>query len=136
MEFSADYLNNVDSEHLPGDMGIRVLELGDDYALLELKLDKRHMDLNGYAHGGAIAALADTTAGYPTYTGRPEESKGFTTSEFKLNFLRPALAGDTLRCRSKLINKGRSNWIWDATVFNPESGKNIAEYRCTNIILY
>ena len=136
MKMDAAFFNENDLENHPGSMGMRVVEIGEDHAVLEMRLEQHHMNLNGFAHGGGIASLADTTCGYPTKANLPEDAKGFTTSEFKIHFLRPAQIGDTLRCRSKRIHQGKTNWIWDATVYNADTDKNIAEFRCTNIIFY
>ena len=39
-------------------------------------------------------------------------------------------------CRASLLHGGRTTQVWDAHMTNQESGKLIAAFRCTQIILY
>jgi 1,4-dihydroxy-2-naphthoyl-CoA hydrolase len=52
----------------------------------------------------------------------------------KTNFVATALDG-TLSCESTLVHGGRTTQVWDATVTN-EAGKNLALFRCTQLLLY
>jgi 1,4-dihydroxy-2-naphthoyl-CoA hydrolase len=64
----------------------------------------------------------------------PAGATGFTTIELKTNFLGTALAG-TLLCEAKRVHGGRTTQVWDATVTD-ESGKTLALFRCTQLLLY
>ena len=57
----------------------------------------------GSFHGGAIASLADNAL---TFAGGTVLGVAVVTSEFKINFLRPAL-GDSLVARATVVHKGR-----------------------------
>ena len=41
---------------------------------------------------------------------------------------------EDILCESKIIHKGRTTQVWDATVFNPDNKKKIALTRCTQFI--
>jgi 1,4-dihydroxy-2-naphthoyl-CoA hydrolase len=90
---------------------------------------------NGYLHAGAIIALADTAAGYGCVASLPEGATGFTTIELKANFLGTATKG-TLRCEAMRAHGGRTTQIWDATVTSENTGKTLALFRCTQLLLY
>jgi uncharacterized protein (TIGR00369 family) len=90
---------------------------------------------NGYLHAAAVVALADTACGYGCIASLPEGGSGFTTIELKTNFLGTATEG-VLGCEAKLLHGGRTTQIWDAIVTNEESGKALALFRCTQLILY
>jgi uncharacterized protein (TIGR00369 family) len=90
---------------------------------------------NGYLHAAAVIALADTACGYGCIASLPEGASGFTTIELKTNFLGTATEG-VLRCDAALVHGGRTTQIWDATVTNEESGKRLALFRCTQLLLY
>ena len=42
----------------------------------------------------------------------------------------------TLTCTAKVEHKGRNTQVWDAVVKSKETGKTIALFRCTQMILY
>ena len=90
---------------------------------------------NGYLHAAAVIALADTTCGYGTLTDLPEGAQNFTTIELKSNFLGTAREG-IVTCVATRVHGGRTTQVWDATVTDDLSGKTIALFRCTQLILY
>ena len=65
----------------------------------------------------------------------PEGATNFTTAELKANFIGTALTG-RLSCEARLMHGGRTTQVWDAEVKSEASGKTIALFRCTQIILY
>jgi 1,4-dihydroxy-2-naphthoyl-CoA hydrolase len=89
---------------------------------------------NGYLHAGSVVALADTACGYGCIASLPDGGTGFTTIELKTNFLGTAREG-TLECEASRVHGGRTTQVWDATV-RDESGKTLALFRCTQLVLY
>jgi uncharacterized protein (TIGR00369 family) len=89
---------------------------------------------NGFLHAATVVALADTTCGYGTMATLPEDATGFTTIELKTNFVGTARDGIIL-CRGSAVHLGRSTQVWDATVSAEASGRAIAVFRCTQMIL-
>ncbi len=90
---------------------------------------------NGFLHAGSVVALADTTAGYGCVLNLPEGASGFTTIELKSNHLGTARDG-TVECVAKPVHLGKTTQVWDAVVSHRESGKTIALFRCTQMVLY
>ena len=132
---SPEFFNERDKTKLPGSLGIHALEIGSDYCLLEMPLQEKHMNLRGFVHGGSVVTLADSAAGYGTYANLPDGAEAFTTVELKCNFIR-GISGGTLECRAKCIHQGKTTQVWDSHVTDRESGKVVAEFRCTQMILY
>jgi 1,4-dihydroxy-2-naphthoyl-CoA hydrolase len=128
-------LNNRGTGTLPGLIGIEVLETSEDRLRSRLQLREELLAPNGYLHAATIIALADTSCGYGTFVTLPEGAKGFTTVELKSNFLGTKRKG-VIECEAKLIHGGGTTQVWDATVSDGESGKTIALFRCTQMILY
>jgi uncharacterized protein (TIGR00369 family) len=100
-----------------------------------LDLREELMAPNGYLHAATVVALADTSCGYGTFVNLPEGAEGFTTIELKSNFL-GTKRGGAIACRAGLVHSGRTTRVWDATVSDEGSGKPIALFRCTQMILY
>ena len=90
---------------------------------------------NGYLHAGTVITLADTLCGYGCVANLPDGASGFTTIEVKSNFLGTATEG-SLTCKATLIHGGRTTQVWDAPVVHEQTGKTIALFRCTQMVLW
>jgi uncharacterized protein (TIGR00369 family) len=101
----------------------------------ELTVRQSHMAPNGYLHAGTVVTLADTSAGYGCRANFPAGAIGFTTVELKSNHLGTARDG-TIECVARPVHLGRTTQVWDAVVTHKESGKTIALFRCTQLLLY
>ena len=120
---------------LPGLIGIEFT--GYESGRLTSRLDLRPELLapNGYLHAATVIAMADTTCGYGTFTDLPDGAQNFTTIELKSNFLGTAHEG-SIACVGTRVHSGRTTQVWDAEVTDEASGKTIALFRCTQLILY
>jgi len=119
---------------LPGLLGVEIDEIEEGHVRMRLPLRPELLAPNGYLHAGTVVTLADSACGYGCIASLPEGATGFTTSELKTNFLATALEG-TLSAESRLVHRGRTTQIWDATV-SDDAGKALALYRCTQLLLY
>ncbi len=132
---NVDGWNNLGKDCLPGLFGIEVLSVAPDELRARMKVTKQLCAPNGFLHAASVVALADTACGYATVNNLPAGAQGFTTIELKTNFIGTALKDD-VRCVAKLVHKGRSTQVWDAEVSSDETGKKIAIFRCTQMILW
>jgi 1,4-dihydroxy-2-naphthoyl-CoA hydrolase len=131
----AAYFNARSPGHLPGLLGVEVLEVGPGLLRAQLAVEPRHYAPNGFLHAGTVVTLADTGAGYGTVAHLPEGASGFTTIELKSNFLGTAKEG-TIVAEVRAAHLGRSTQVWDATVVHAGTGRTIALFRCTQMILW
>jgi uncharacterized protein (TIGR00369 family) len=92
-----------------------------------------HIAPNGFLQAGVIVALADMACA-PVHL--LPEGVGFTTIELKINLLGTARAGDGVLCEATMQHGGRTTQVWDAVVTNETSGKKMALFRCTQLLLY
>ncbi|MCL4801469.1 MAG: PaaI family thioesterase [Burkholderiales bacterium] len=122
------------AEYLPGHLGMEILAVEADEVRARMRVEKRLGAWNGFLHAGAIVSLADTTCGYATVRNLPDDADGFTTIELKANFLGTALDGDIVSV-ARPVHKGRTTQVWDAAVSAEKTGKVIAHFRCTQMIL-
>lgn len=132
---NAQELNRICDGLLPGHLGIEMLAIGDKEVSAQMPVEKKHMAPNGYLHAASIVALADTSCGNGTMANLPEGAAGFTTIELKSNHLGTVKEG-IVKCTAKAIHTGRTTQVWDAEVSNAETGKVLAQFRCTQMILY
>ena len=120
-------------DNLPGLLGISAVETTRERMVLELEVRQDHMAPNGFLHAGTVVTLADTATGFSTISNL-REGQGFTTIELKSNFFSTALKGH-IRAETAAIHIGRSTQVWDAEVTAIETGKRMALFRCTQMIL-
>jgi len=132
--FDIEAFKELGRDRLPGLIGIEVDEIEVGHVRMHLPLREELLAPNGYLHAGTVVALADSACGYGCIASLPDGASGFTTIELKTNFLGTALSG-TLTCESQRIHGGRTTQVWDAAV-KDESGKTLALFRCTQLLLY
>ncbi len=133
--FSPDHFNNLNDVYLATHLGIRIVSVEPGKITAELDVEQHHKAPNGYLHAGSVVTLADTAAGYGCVASLPEGAKNFTTIELKSNFLSTVAAG-TISCVAECVHSGRSTQLWDAVVTDKLSGKKLALFRCTQMIIY
>jgi len=133
--FTPEHFNQHGAETLPGHLGIVITHVAAAELRSELLVKKSLMAPNGFLHAGSVVTLADTSAGYGCAANLPEGASGFTTIELKSNHLGTAREG-TIECVAKAVHLGKTTQVWDAVVTHRESGKTIALFRCTQLVLY
>jgi 1,4-dihydroxy-2-naphthoyl-CoA hydrolase len=119
---------------LPGLLGMVVTRVGADALEAEMPIAAHHRAPNGYLHAASLVALADTACGYGCMANLPEGATGFTTIELKSNFLGTALDG-TMACVATPQHLGGRTQVWDAVVTHRETGRTLALFRCTQMVL-
>jgi len=120
---------------LPGLLGIEVISVTPGESIMRMKVARKLLAPNGFLHAASVVGLADTAAGYGTVASLPKGAKGFTTIELKSNFTGTAREG-TLHCHATATHSGRMTQVWDAKVTHEQTGKTIAHFRCTQMILF
>jgi len=123
------------ASYLPGHLGIEFVEVGRDRVRAVLPVRQVLLAPNGFLHAGTVVTLADSCAGYGCVSALPDGASGFTTVELKSNHLGTARDGH-VECTATPAHLGRTTQVWDATVSHRESGKTIALFRCTQMVLY
>ena len=126
--------NERGRDYLPGHLGMEFLAVEPDEVRARMQVELRKCAWNGFLHAGAVVSLADTACGYATLRNLPDDATGFTTIELKSNFIGTTLEGDVI-CVARPVHKGRTTQVWDAEVSAEKTGKTIALFRCTQMIL-
>ena len=121
---------------LPGELGIQWDEVATGRASGHFTVEKKHMAPNGFLHAASVIALADSACGYACVASLPQGAAGFTTIELKANYLGTAKLGETVACAARLVHGGRMTQVWDAEAVNQTTGKTIALFRCTQMVLW
>lgn len=101
-----------------------------------------HIDVSGALIAGtgflfapAIISLADTLCAAGCGANIPDGAS-FTTVELKTNFLGSAREGERVVAVATPQHLGRSTHVWDVEVRNEVTGRTIALFRCTQMVLF
>lgn len=129
------WLEREGASRLPGLLGLEVVELRVGRCVLRCDVDQRHQAPNGYLHAAVVVALADTAAGFGCVASLPSGARGFTTIELKTNHVGSLLEGGVV-AEARLVHGGKTTQLWDADVTNEETGRNLAFFRCTQMLIY
>jgi len=121
--------------HLSEYVHYEQLERNPGRAVSRMEVQPEHLAPNGYLQATVLVGLADMTCAGGTLSNLPEGATSFTTSELKINLLRTVLDGG-VRCEAVLQHRGRRTQVWDALCLSEDSGKQLALFRCTQLILY
>jgi uncharacterized protein (TIGR00369 family) len=134
-EMTLEKLNSRSGDSLPGWFSMKVVQVEEGLIAMEYVIRPQYLAPNGYLHAASVIALADTAAGYATIAHLPDGATSFTTIELKANFIGTATEG-SLRAEARSVHQGRTTQVWDAVVTHVQSGKAIALFRCTQMILW
>lgn len=107
-------------------MGMKVTEISDGFARVEMNIDEKSANPIGSVHGGVIYALADTAGGVAA------TSKGsfVTTVTGNINYLNPAIGVKKLIATTRELKVGKNVLVYDVSITD-EKERSIAEARMT-----
>jgi 1,4-dihydroxy-2-naphthoyl-CoA hydrolase len=134
-KFTPEYFNQFGKDTLPALLGISITSVAEGELVAELAVTQNHLAPNGFLHAGTVVTLADTACGYACFAHLPPDAQNFTTIELKSNHLGTVRQG-AIMATARAVHLGRTTQVWDATVVNKDTGKTIALFRCTQMVLY
>ena len=97
-------------------LGATLEHMDADSVALALPLRDDLKQQNGFAHGGVLSYLADNAL---TIAGAMGLGRSVLTSEFKINYVRPAI-GTILVARASVIYAGKRQAVCRCDVFTRE----------------
>ena len=127
--------NTRAKDKLPGHLGIEIVSMEPGAATARMPVEEHHLAPNGFMHAGSVVTLADTSCGVGCMASLPEGAASFTTIELKSNFLGTVTEG-AIVSDARLVHGGRTTQVWDAEVRDETTGKVLALFRCTQLVLW
>lgn len=103
-------------------LGAELTRLDSGCAELQVELRPELLQQSGFAHGGVICYLADNAL---TYAGGIALGTAVVTSEFKINYVRPAI-GRRAIARAQVVHAGKRQAVCRCDVFaQDENGEKL-----------
>jgi uncharacterized protein (TIGR00369 family) len=103
-------------------LGASLTRLDAGCAELQVELRSDLLQQNGFAHGGVVCYLADNAL---TYAGGIALGTAVVTSEFKINYVRPAV-GQRAIARAAVVHAGKRQAVCRCDVFvKDEDGEKL-----------
>jgi uncharacterized protein (TIGR00369 family) len=102
-------------------IGAELAAFREGLAEIRLPLREDLKQQNGFAHGGILRYLADNAL---TYAGGSVLGATVVTSEFKINYVRPAL-GTALVARDTVVHAGKNQAVCRCEVFALKDGAEV-----------
>jgi acyl-CoA thioesterase len=107
-------------------LGIKVLETGEGYSKIAMKVRPEMMNGLGVVHGGICFSLADSAFAFAC-NSRNNLSLALDTS---INFTRPTMPDDVLTAEAKELHNGKNTGLYFITVIN-QHGHQVALFKGT-----
>lgn len=110
------FMDEASKEPFAGLAGVRLVEVGDGYALCEMVYSAAIDNIHGMAHGGAIFSLVDEAFEISS------NSRGNVAVALNMNiaFVKPALKNSILRAQSTEVSRGAKTAIYQIRVEDSE----------------
>ena len=120
-DFAARVRDSFGRQPMMDHIGARITVVEPGYCEIEMPYDKALTQQHGYVHGGAMATIADSAAGYAAFSLMGAEDSPLTV-EYKLNILRPGV-GDWMVAKGRVLKPGRTLTVVNADVYGVQDGK-------------
>jgi len=99
-------------------LGTELVSFGDGAAELKIPITPQMTQQHGFVHGGVISYAADNAL---TFAGGSALGPGVVTSEFKINYVRPA-RGEFLVARATVVHAGANQAVCRCDIYASDGG--------------
>lgn len=128
----AEALNEFCAQSMIGLLGITFTDVLPDSIRATMPVNSKTCQPNGWLHGGASLALAESMAGAGSYLLVDREQFNVLGLQVSGNHVSSINKG-ILQANAQLIHKGKTTHVWDVKITD-ENHKLISTVRVTNII--
>jgi acyl-CoA thioesterase len=87
-------------------LGFRILRADEDGAVIEADPRPEHLNGGGIVHGGYLTSLLDSATGWAVHARLPDDVPA-PHVQLSVQYIRAAVAGQTLVCHGRCLSAGR-----------------------------
>jgi 1,4-dihydroxy-2-naphthoyl-CoA hydrolase len=116
-----------------GLLGIKILEVGEDFIRAEMAVDERHVQPFGILHGGVSVVLAETVGSLASVLCC-EEGFSAVGLEINANHLLPVPKGDKVIAECRPVRIGRNVHVWNIELRRGDGKLSCVSRLTTSII--
>ena len=120
-DFAARVRDSFGRQPFMNHIGARITSLAPGFCEIEVVSRRELTQQHGFVHGGVLASIADSAAGYAAFSLMPADAT-ILTVEYKLNILRPG-DGEVMIARGRVVKPGRTLSVVQSDVFARRGGK-------------
>jgi uncharacterized protein (TIGR00369 family) len=114
-DFAARVHDSFARQPFMNHLGARITALAPGFCEITVDYRRELTQQHGFVHGGVLASIADSAAGYAAFSLMPADASVLTV-EYKINLLRPG-QGEAMIARARVLKPGRTLSVVQADVF-------------------
>ena len=133
-DLTATEINKRSENTLLPHIDIEVTEVGPNYVVGTMPVDKRTIQPAGILHGGASCVLAESLGSMAANFILDPSKQMAVGQSITASHIRPGLPGTTVTGKAIPIHIGRRSQVWDIEIVN-EEGKLVCKSSLTMAIV-
>lgn len=127
-------LNEFFRDRVPGLFGLEITRCDETGCEGRLTVTTALIAGTGFLFAPVVVGVADILSAFSMNDHVPQGSS-FTTVELKTNFFSSAKEGEVVHGEARPVHVGRTTIVCDATITNETTGRTMALFRNTQLIL-
>jgi 1,4-dihydroxy-2-naphthoyl-CoA hydrolase len=129
-----DLINSMNKNTLMEQLGIECIELGDDYVISRMPVDKRTHQPMGLLHGGASAALIESIGSMGSTLLLDISKQHPVGIEINANHIGGIRTGHVI-AKGKIVHAGKKTHLWQVDITEEGTNKLVCSGRLTVMII-
>jgi 1,4-dihydroxy-2-naphthoyl-CoA hydrolase len=126
-------LNSLNKNTFMETLGIQYTEIGEDFLVATMPVNKKVHQPMGLLHGGASVALAESVGSAASHYFTRGDNTEVRGIEINANHIRSVKEG-MVRATARIIHKGKTTHLWEIKIEDQE-GNLISVCKLTCIVL-
>ena len=129
-----EVVNSYNKNTLMEVLGIKCIEIGDDYVVSTMPVDHRTHQPMGLLHGGASAALIESIGSVGSTLLLDLSKENPVGLEVNANHVNAVKSG-MVKAIGKIVHAGKRTHLWQVDIFDMETDKLVCTGRLTIMIV-